>query len=164
MSRKPFNTNCSALKPPSCSRNTLKFTTKMRSSCSQMFCEIGVPINFAKFTGKHLSWSHLLINLQVFTGNPRANVSGTPQIYQEWWHKQLGSICSGIWTFTRDCIYWKNTLFYPAVIISQEILSNIWTPSSPSSINRQKHLFYRTPTIGCFRIWKRALSRLTCWW
>ena len=31
----------------------------MRSSCSQMFCEIGVPKNFAKFTGKHLDWIHL---------------------------------------------------------------------------------------------------------
>ena len=54
--------------------NTLKVTPKMRSSCSQMFCEIGVPKNFAKFTGKHLGWSHLLINLQVFTGNPKANI------------------------------------------------------------------------------------------
>ena len=86
LSRKPFNTNCSDLKPPSCSRHTLKVTPKMRSSCSQMFCEIGVPKNFAKFTGKHLDWIHLLIHLQVFTGNPKANVScvsGTPQIYQE---------------------------------------------------------------------------------
>ena len=55
----------------------------MRSNCSQMFYEIGVPKNVAKFTGKHLSWSHLLINLQAFTENPRANVSGTPQMYQE---------------------------------------------------------------------------------
>ena len=47
----------------------------MRSSRSQMFYEIGVPKNFAKFTGKHLDWSHLLINLQAFTETPRANVS-----------------------------------------------------------------------------------------
>ena len=40
-----------------------------------MFYEIGVPKNFAKFTRKHLGWSHLLINLQVFTENSRANVS-----------------------------------------------------------------------------------------
>ena len=39
-----------------------------------MFYEIGVPKNVAKFTGKHLEWSHLLINLQVFAGNLRANV------------------------------------------------------------------------------------------
>ena len=31
------------------------------------------------------------------------------------------------------------------------MLSNIRTPPSPSSINRQEHLFYRTPTSGCFR-------------
>ena len=55
----------------------------MKASCSQMFCEIGVPKNFVKFTGKHLGWSHLLINLQVFTRNLKANVSGTTQIYQE---------------------------------------------------------------------------------
>ena len=36
-----------------------------------MFCEIGVPKNIAKFTGKHLDWIHFLINLQVFTGNPK---------------------------------------------------------------------------------------------
>ena len=39
-----------------------------------MFYEIGFPKNVAKFTGKHLEWSHLLINLQVFAGNLRANV------------------------------------------------------------------------------------------
>ena len=44
----------------------------MRNNCSQILCEIGVPKNFAKFTGKHLGWSHLLINLQAFTGNTRA--------------------------------------------------------------------------------------------
>ena len=32
-----------------------------------------------------------------------------------------------------------------------KMLSNIRTPPSPSSINRQEHLFYRTPTSGCFR-------------
>ena len=49
----------------------------MRSNCSQMFYKIGVPKNFAKFTGKHLGWSHLLINLQAFTENPKASVSRT---------------------------------------------------------------------------------------
>ena len=55
----------------------------MRSSCSQVFCEIGIPKNFAKFTEKYLGWSYLLINLQVFTGNPKTNASGTPQMYKE---------------------------------------------------------------------------------
>ena len=32
------------------------------------------------------------------------------------------------------------------------MLSNIRTPLFPSSITRQEHLFYRTPTSGCFRI------------
>ena len=45
-----------------------------------MFCEIVVPKNFAKFTVKHLGWSHLSINLQVYTANPMANVSGTSQM------------------------------------------------------------------------------------
>ena len=49
----------------------------MKSSCLQMFYEIGVPKNFSKLTGKHLGWSHLLINLRVFTENPRAIVSRT---------------------------------------------------------------------------------------
>ena len=31
------------------------------------------------------------------------------------------------------------------------MLSNIRAPTSPSSINRQEHLFYRAPTNGCFR-------------
>ena len=31
------------------------------------------------------------------------------------------------------------------------MLSNIGTPTSPSSINRQEDLFYRTPTSGSFR-------------
>ena len=68
----------------------------MRSNCSQMFYKIGVPKNFAKFTGKHLGWSHLLINLQAFTENPKASVSRTLEhlMYQERSHEQLGSICS----------------------------------------------------------------------
>ena len=48
-----------------------------------MFYKKGILGNFAKFIGKHLGWSHFLINLQVFTGNPKANVSGTPQMYPE---------------------------------------------------------------------------------
>ena len=40
-----------------------------------MFYEIGVPKNLEKFTGKHLGRSHLSINLQGFTENPRGNVS-----------------------------------------------------------------------------------------
>ena len=36
-----------------------------RSSCSQMFYKIGVLKNFAKFTGKHLCWSHFLIKLHT---------------------------------------------------------------------------------------------------
>ena len=39
-----------------------------RSSCSQMFLEIGVLKSFAIFTGKHLCWS-LLINLQWILQN-----------------------------------------------------------------------------------------------
>ena len=35
------------------------------SSCSYMFFKIGVPKNFAKFTGKHLYWSLFLIKFQV---------------------------------------------------------------------------------------------------
>ena len=35
-----------------------------RSSQFQMFSKIGVPINFANFSGKHLCWSLLLIKLQ----------------------------------------------------------------------------------------------------
>ena len=34
----------------------------------------------------------------------------------------------------------------------KEMLSNIRTPLSPSSISRQEHLFHRTPTRGCFWI------------
>ena len=33
-----------------------------------------------------------------------------------------------------------------------KMLSNIRTPPCPSSINRQEHLFYGTPTGGCFRL------------
>ena len=55
----------------------------MRSRYSQMFYEICALKNFVKFIGKRLGWSHLLINLQAFTENPWANVSGTPQMYQE---------------------------------------------------------------------------------
>ena len=36
----------------------------IRSSCSQMFFEIGVPKKFAIFTGKYLCWSLFLIKLQ----------------------------------------------------------------------------------------------------
>ena len=49
----------------------------MKSSCSQIFYETGFTKNFAKLTGKHLGWSHLLINLEAFTENPRAIVSRT---------------------------------------------------------------------------------------
>ena len=31
------------------------------------------------------------------------------------------------------------------------MLSNIRAPTSPSSVNHHEHLFYRTPTSGCFR-------------
>ena len=33
--------------------------------CSKMFHEIDVIESFAKFTGKHLCWSHFLINLRA---------------------------------------------------------------------------------------------------
>ena len=36
-----------------------------RSSRSQMFYKVGVFKNFAKFTGKHLCWSHFLIKLHM---------------------------------------------------------------------------------------------------
>ena len=36
-----------------------------RSSRSQMFYKIGVLKNFAKFTGKHLCWSHFLMKLHM---------------------------------------------------------------------------------------------------
>ena len=36
-----------------------------RSSRSQMFYKIGVLKNFAKFTRKHLCWSHFLIKLHT---------------------------------------------------------------------------------------------------
>ena len=36
-----------------------------RSSRSQMFYKIGVPENFAKFTGKQLCWRHFLIKLHT---------------------------------------------------------------------------------------------------
>ena len=116
-----------------------------------MFYKIGVPKDFAKFMGKHLSWSQFLINLQAFTEKPIAAASGRRQMCQERWHEQLGSICSGTWIFTRHCLYWKNASFYPAAIILQEMLSNIRTPPSLSSISHQEHLFYGTPTSGCFR-------------
>ena len=46
-----------------------------------MLYEIGsTPKNFAKLTGNYLGWSNLLINLQAFTENPRANVSRTLEI------------------------------------------------------------------------------------
>ena len=41
------------------------FKTNNRSSRSQMFFKIGVPKNFANFTGKHLPWSFFLIKLQA---------------------------------------------------------------------------------------------------
>ena len=37
-----------------------------RSNRSQMSFNIGVLKNFAIFTGKHLRWSHFLIDLQIF--------------------------------------------------------------------------------------------------
>ena len=37
-------------------------------SRSQMFFKIGVPKNFANFTGKQLYWSFFLIKLQAHTG------------------------------------------------------------------------------------------------
>ena len=36
----------------------------VRNSSSQVFLEIGIPINLAKFIGKNLYWSHFLINLR----------------------------------------------------------------------------------------------------
>ena len=51
-----------------------------------MFYETGVPKYFAKFTGKHLGWSHVLINLQAFTENHWAiptTASGTHEMYQD---------------------------------------------------------------------------------
>ena len=63
--------------------------------------------NFAKFTRKHLCWSHFLINLQIFTENLGETASGTHQMYQEKWHEQL------FWkmNITKHWLYWKNTLF-----------------------------------------------------
>ena len=37
----------------------------LRSSRSQMFYKIGVLEKFAKFTGKHLCWSHFSIKLHT---------------------------------------------------------------------------------------------------
>ena len=36
-----------------------------KSSCSQIFFKIGIPKNFANFTGKPLCWSLFLINSQA---------------------------------------------------------------------------------------------------
>ena len=51
---------------------TISYTPKIRSnlitfksSRLQMLCNIVVLENSAKFTGKHLSWSHFLINLHA---------------------------------------------------------------------------------------------------
>ena len=41
-----------------------------------MFHEIGVPKNFAKFTGKHLGWSHLLKSTVLYR-KPKGNISRT---------------------------------------------------------------------------------------
>ena len=37
---------------------------------------------------------------------------------------------------------------------NQEMLSNLRTPPSPSSIIRQEQFFYRIPPSGCFRLMK----------
>ena len=61
----------------------IKSYTEKDGSFLQIFDEIGALKNFAKFTGKHLHWSHFLINLQTFTESPSATASGTHQMYQE---------------------------------------------------------------------------------
>ena len=94
----------------------------MRSSCLQMFCEIGVPGMVTWATGKYLFWNM--------------------DIYQE--------------------LY---LLEEHVILASCNNISNIRTPSSPSSISRQEHLFYRTPTSGCFfksQVHKHLHFNTTC--
>ena len=55
----------------STSLQTFKTRNKQafRSSRPQMFYKIGVIENFAKFTGKYLSWSHFFIKLHALRGS-----------------------------------------------------------------------------------------------
>ena len=46
--------------------NPLQQKSFLRRSRSQMFFKIGVPKNFANFTGKHLCWSLFLTKLLTF--------------------------------------------------------------------------------------------------
>ena len=48
------------------SADLAKSFSLFRSSRSQLFFKIGVPKNFANFTGKHPCWSLFLIELQTF--------------------------------------------------------------------------------------------------
>ena len=45
------------LVPEYCYSIFMQYITTIRSSCLQMFFELGVLKNFAMFTGKHLCWS-----------------------------------------------------------------------------------------------------------